>query len=187
MTIADEIEAKDIMCEGGMPGYLALPPPGTRGPAVILLHERYGLAAHPRDAAKRFAHSGYVCLAPNLFYKHPDQDALHRGDAHYDITDPESAVYLNWALDTLQNLTGVESTKVAVMGVCQTGRQPLVIAAERPIGAALIWYGGAAARQFVVNDKYPEPYENIISRSKCPILGIFGGSRSKICGIFATV
>lgn len=122
MTIADEIEAKDIMCEGGMPGYLALPPPGTRGPAVILLHERYGLAAHPRDAAKRFAHSGYVCLAPNLFYKHPDQDALHRGDAHCDATDPESAIYLNWALDTLQNLTGVESTKGRRHG-CLSNRQ----------------------------------------------------------------
>jgi carboxymethylenebutenolidase len=181
MTIADDLEAKDIICEGGMPGYLALPPRGNRrGPAVILLHERYGLAEHPRDVARRFARSGYVCLAPNIFYKHPDQAALHRGDAHYDITDPESAVYLNWALDTLQKLTGVESTKVAIMGVCQTGRQPLVIAAERPIGAALIWYGGAAARQFVVNDKYPEPYEQIISRSKCPILGIFGESDHRI-------
>lgn len=181
MTIVDEIETREILCEGGMPGYLALPRRETNlGPAVILIHERYGLAEHPRDVARRFARAGYACLAPNLFYKHPDQEALHRGDAHYDITDPESAVYLNWALDTLQKVVGVDSTKVAVMGVCQTGRQPLVIDAERPIGAALMWYGGAAGRQFVVNEKYPEPYENIIARSRCPILGIFGENDHRI-------
>lgn len=174
MNVIEDIETREITCEGGMPGYLALPRGKALGPAVILLHERYGLAEHPRDIARRFARAGYVCLAPNIFYKHPDQAALHRGDAHYDITDPESAVYLHRALDTLQKVAGVDSTKVAIMGVCQTGRQPLVIAAERSIGAAMIWYGGAAARQFAINEKYPKPYEGIIAKVNCPILGIFG-------------
>jgi carboxymethylenebutenolidase len=174
MQATQPIQTRDIICGGGMPGHLAVPAVAGKVPALILLHERYGLGSHTRGLADRFARAGFVCLAPNLFFKHRDQAALGRGDAHYDITDPEAAEYLGWALDELASLPQVDLDKIAVQGTCQTGRLPFVIAAERPIGAVLIWYGGAAARQFVVSDLYPRPYEEIIAASHCPVLGIFG-------------
>jgi carboxymethylenebutenolidase len=36
-------------------------------PAVIVIHEIYGLVDHIKDVSNRFASQGYVALAPNLF------------------------------------------------------------------------------------------------------------------------
>ena len=58
--------------------------------------------------------------------------------------------------------------------MCQTGRHPLVLAAQRPIAAAVIWYGAASKREWQVRALYPTPLEEIIARVECPVLGIFG-------------
>ena len=50
----------------------------------------------------------------------------------------------------------------------------LVVAASRPIAAALVWYGAAQPREWAVNDKYPRPLDEIIAAVDCPVLGMFG-------------
>jgi carboxymethylenebutenolidase len=169
-----DITTKTLRCGGGLPAFLAMPATSGPLPAIVLMHERYGLVQHTRDLAARFARDGFVCIAPDFFYKHPDQAALHRGDVGYDMTDPESVEYLNTAIDELVALPQVDPSKIAVKGVCQTGRHPLVLAAERPIAAALVWYGAAQQREWQVNARYPKPLEEIIARVDCPVLGIFG-------------
>src|SRR6202035_949471 len=147
---------------------------GEKNPAIVLMHERYGLVKHTCDLAERFARDGFVCIAPDFFYKYPDQDALHRGDVGYPIKDAESSAYIATAIAELAKLPQVDRSKIAVKGVCQTGRHPLVLAAERPIAAALVWYGAASESEWNVSDRYPKPLEDIISRVECPVLGIFG-------------
>jgi carboxymethylenebutenolidase len=56
-----------------------MPAGGSKVPAIVLMHERYGLVKHTCDLAERLARDGFVCIAPDFYYKHPDQDALHRG------------------------------------------------------------------------------------------------------------
>src|SRR5262252_4436846 len=68
----------------------------------------------------------------------------------------------------------ISSTSIAVKGVCQTGRHPLVLAAERPIAAALVWYGAASQREWQTSARYPRPLDEIIAAVECPVLGIFG-------------
>ena len=68
----------------------------------------------------------------------------------------------------------VDAGKIAVKGVCQTGRHPLVYAAEHPISAALIWYGAAGDKEWNVNEQFPKPLDDVIARIDCPVLGIFG-------------
>ncbi len=52
---------------GAVQAYLARPNvPGPR-PAVIVIHEIYGLDDHIRSVADRFAAAGYVALAPHLY------------------------------------------------------------------------------------------------------------------------
>jgi carboxymethylenebutenolidase len=169
-----DIATKTIRCGGGLPAFLAVPATNKKSPAVVLMHERYGLVQHTRDLAQRFARDGFVCIAPDFFHKHPDQDALHRGDVGYDMTDPEAVGDLNAAIAELAALPQVDQSKIVVAGVCQTGRHPLVLAAERPIAAALIWYGAASKREWQVNARYPKPLDDIIARVECPVLGIFG-------------
>ncbi len=169
-----DIETREIVCAGGLPAFVAIPAGGGKSPVIALLHERYGLVEHTKDLARRHAREGYVCIAADYFFKAPDQAALHRGDVGYDMTDPESIGYMNAALAALENEPRADLQRVAVMGVCQTGRHPLVLAAHRNISAALVWYGAAQVREWAVNARYPVALEELIAKSDCPVLGMFG-------------
>src|SRR5260370_22472132 len=163
-----DIATKTVRCGGGLPAFLAVPATDGPLPAIVLMHERYGLVQHTRDLAARLARDGFICIAPDFFHKHPDQAALHRGDVGYDMTDPEAVVYLNAAIAELAALPQVDTSKIAVKGVCQTGRHPLVLAAQRPIAAALIWYGAASQREWQVSPRYPKPLYEINAPRACP-------------------
>src|SRR5258708_25712977 len=157
-----------------MRGFVAVRDVGPKAPAVIVVHERYGLVRHTRELAERFARDGYVAIAPDLYFKHPDQDALHRGDANCDVGDPDAVVALGAAIDALQAIPQADTARLAIMGICQTGRLPLVVAASRPIAAALVCYGAAPPRASAVNAKYPRPLDDNIAAVHCPVLGMFG-------------
>jgi carboxymethylenebutenolidase len=59
--------------------------------------------------------------------------------------------------------------------MCQTGRHPMVMAAEtKALAAAICWYGAGANREFEVGPYYPKPLSDIIARLNCPLLGLFG-------------
>ena len=85
-----QIDTKEIVCDNGMPAFMARPAGAGPYPVVILIHERYGLVPHTRDLAKKCASDGFLVVAANYFFKHPDQKALNAGDARYDMTDAES-------------------------------------------------------------------------------------------------
>src|ERR1700686_2003282 len=96
------ISTENIICPNGMPAFLAYPAGAAKLPAIILMHERYGLVKHTKDQAIRCARDGFVVLAPNFFFEHPDQRKLNAGDSRYDLTDPQSVVYLKAAIATLK-------------------------------------------------------------------------------------
>jgi carboxymethylenebutenolidase len=169
-----DIATRTVCCGGELPAFLAIPETALKAPAIVLMHERYGLVQHTRDLAQRFARDGFVCIAPDFFHKHPDQAALHRGDVGYEMTDPEAMAYLEVAIAELTALPQVDASKIAVQGVCQTGRHPLVLAAQRPIAAALVWYGAVSQREWQIGPRYPRPLDEIIAAVECPVLGIFG-------------
>ncbi len=52
---------------GQIDAYLAEPEARGRHPAIVLIHEIFGLNEHTKDVADRFARQGYVVLAPHLF------------------------------------------------------------------------------------------------------------------------
>jgi carboxymethylenebutenolidase len=170
-----DITTKTVRCGVDLPAFLAAPAGNGRVPAIVLMHERYGLVKHTCDLAERLARDGFACIAPDFFFRHPDQEALHRGDTGYPLKDMEAVDYLDAAIAELAALPQVDTGKIAVMGVCQTGRHPLVLAATRKsIAAALVWYGGAAAREWQPTDRYDRPLDDILASVECPVLGIFG-------------
>ena len=169
-----EIITREIVCKGGMPAFIAAPAVAAKAPAIVILHERYGLVQHTKDLAMRHARVGFVCIAGDYFYKHPDQAALHRGDVGYEMTDPESLVYMESAIEALEDVAQADLDRIACMGVCQTGRHPLVLAAHRRIAAALCWYGAAQDREWKVDARYPVALEDLIAKVECPVLGVFG-------------
>jgi carboxymethylenebutenolidase len=172
--VVSNIATQDITCDNGMPAVLAYPAGGGSFPTVILMHERYGLVRHTRDQAMRCARDGYAVLAPNFFFRHPNQATLNAGNARYDLTDPESVELIKVALATLAKHSAADLTKVAVAGYCQTGRHPLVFAAEVPISAAVVLYGAASKREWEANKLQPRPLEAVIAALPCPVFAAFG-------------
>ena len=171
-----QIESQDIVCSNGMPGFLAKPAGQGPYPVVILIHERYGLVPHTRDLAKKCASDGFLVVAANYFFKHPDQKGLNAGDQRYDMTDAESIDYVNAALEAAANDPAADITRVAVAGYCQTGRHPLVYAAQAQIAAAVVWYGAASKREWPVSKTNGRPLEEIIQALNCPVFGAFGAA-----------
>lgn len=176
MSLPDptRLETGEITCPGGMPAFFAKPKEDGRYPCVILMHERYGLVQHTRDLAMRCAKDGLFVLAPNFFFRHPDQETLNKGDSRYPITDPEAIELLRSASLALRDQEGAEPDTLGVAGYCQTGRHPLVFAAEERIDAVIVWYGGASKREWEVTEKQPVALDDIIAKLPCPMFGAFG-------------
>src|ERR671925_493392 len=101
--------------------------PETKGkrPAIILLHERYGIDQHTKDLTAKLAQAGFVGLAPDLFSRFAgDRKALQKGQARVEIRDDEAIEDLNAGIDYLKKVDSVDGSHIALIGVCQTGRQP---------------------------------------------------------------
>jgi carboxymethylenebutenolidase len=164
--------SEDVRFTNGSNGFLAQPDAPGPHPTVVLLHERYGLVQHNRDLATRFAAEGNVCLAPNLFFRADNQEALATGEANYALDDDTVVADVGVVVDYLrQHVPAADLSKLAMMGVCATGRHPLVIAAHREdVAACVVFYGGAYKREWVPEDTL----SHYIQRSKAPVLGVFG-------------
>jgi carboxymethylenebutenolidase len=169
------LDAGEIVCPGGMPAFLAAPHDATgRLPVIVLMHERYGLMQHTRDLAMRCARDGYLVIAPNFFFKHRDPEGLARGEGRYDLGDVESSSYIRQILAMLGDDPRADLSRVAVAGYCQTGRHPLVFAAEESIAAVVVWYGACSPREWGVTRTQPRPLDQVIAGIRCPVFGAFG-------------
>src|SRR5229473_4551433 len=64
------IETRDVTFPSDgfqMKGYLARPKAPGNHPAVIVLHEAFGLVDHERDIARRLANVGFIAFAPDIY------------------------------------------------------------------------------------------------------------------------
>ena len=157
-------------------GYLYLPARLDRAPAVVVLHERYGLVQHTLDLARRLAEDGYVGLAPDLFARwQGDREALRRGDVRVTLPDQEVAGVISDALACLRQHERVDGDRLALMGVCQSGRYPIVVASERDdLAACVVFYGAAQASDWEVTELQPRPLEAMLRGLRVPTLLVFG-------------
>jgi carboxymethylenebutenolidase len=143
-------------------GYLATPASG-RGPGVIVIQEWWGLVAHIKAVADRFASAGFVALAPDLyrgeFAERPD-DAGRLMMA----LDIERAVRdLAGAVRYLLARPGVAPKKVGAVGFCMGGQLALAAAcASASVGAVVDFYG--------VHPNVTLDFSKLAS----PVLGLFG-------------
>ena len=157
--------------------FLAIPEKGTAPyGAVILGHERYGLVQHTLDLTSKFAASGYVAVAPDLFSRWDgDKEALNRGDISVPLSDGDIVSYMGDSLDFLLDHPMVDASRIAAMGVCQSGAYPLLLNSVRSeVAANIVVYGGAQNREWELNETRREPYEDILARITAPVLGIWG-------------
>jgi carboxymethylenebutenolidase len=161
---------------GGISAVRALPKAKGKRPAVIILHERYGIDQHTKDLTVKLTQAGFVGLAPDLFHRFTgDRKAVLRGEQRVDLSDEGALEDLNGAVEYLKKLKEVDGARIGIIGVCQTGRQPVLLAAKRnDVAGAVVLYGAVGGREWQGNELRPTPIEELIAQVNCPVLGLFG-------------
>jgi carboxymethylenebutenolidase len=158
---------------GGISAVRALPKAKGKRPAVIILHERYGIDQHTKDLTVKLAQAGFVGLAPDLFHRFTgDRKAVLRGEQRVDLTDEGALEDLNGAVEYLKKLKEVDGARIGIIGVCQTGRQPVLLAAKRnDVAGAVVLYGAVGGREWQGNELRPTPIEELIAQVIVPCSG----------------
>jgi carboxymethylenebutenolidase len=150
-----------------MAGMLAVPAGASPVPAVVLVHELFGLDAAIRDAATRLAGNGYAALAVDLFgHRGGRVICLMRelagmvsghGPASQVLADLEAAV--EW----LGHHPRSDPARTAMVGFCWGGGVTLAFATESAeLRAAAAFYG-----------RNPRPLDRVDSIT-CPVLAVYG-------------
>lgn len=171
-----QVSSSLVRLPSGIAAFRALPKAERKRPAVILLHERYGVVEHTKELTLKLAQAGYVSLAPDLFSRFTgDRKALARGEVRVELRDDEVLKDLGEAMEYLKKLRSVDSSRIAIIGVCQTGRHSVLFAAHRTdVSACVVLYGAAGSRDWGTDEFRHEPLESLIENLSCPVLGLFG-------------
>src|SRR5437867_2436461 len=169
-------DAQKLRFGGDCEGFLYLPRSESPAGAVVILHERYGLVQHTLDLARRLARDGYVALAPNLFsHWKGDEAALRSGKERAVLPDPEVAAVIDAALDFLKGHPRVAPERVALMGVCQSGRYPIVVGSRRrDLAACVVFYGASQQRDWEASALQPRSMGDMLRELHAPALFVFG-------------
>jgi carboxymethylenebutenolidase len=116
-------------------------------PAVIVIHEIFGLNDHIRDVAARLAQAGYVALAPDLYSREggaPEATDFSVIRAFVSkIADDRIVGDLQAGAAYLMGHSAVgNQRKIGTVGFCMGGLYAMLFAAQTPsLGASVVYYG----------------------------------------------
>jgi carboxymethylenebutenolidase len=163
-------------------GYLAAPIAPGRRPALVLVPDVRGLGDHYRDVARRFAASGFVTLAVDLYSREgapalPDLDAVMRWMRA--LPDPRVLSDLGAAVGHLATRADVDPRAIGITGFCMGGQYALMAACTVPgIAACVAWYG--MLRYAETDAVKPVSPLDLVPDLACPLLGLFGADDALI-------
>lgn len=144
-------------------GYLALPDSKGRHPAIVVIHEWWGLNDWVREQAEKFAQQGYAALAVDLYR---GQSASSPDEAHElmrGLPQDRAVQDMKAALDYLASRPDVIPDKIGSVGWCMGGGLSLQLAVhESRLAACVVNYGAMPT----------DPAD--IQKIAAPVLGNFG-------------
>jgi carboxymethylenebutenolidase len=149
-------------------GYLVYPnSTQEKLPAVIMIHEWWGLNEHIKHQADVLARQGYVVLAVDLYGGKVATDFNQAMTLSSSVRNNSGAAIenLHSAVSYVKSLDVVNGSRVASLGWCFGGDWSLQLAlnsTESPLAATVLYYGRP------VNDT------SSLSEISWPVLGIFG-------------
>ena len=150
-----QLHAKD----GHTLGAYAVQPGAPATAGLVIVQEIFGVNAHIREVAERYAEDGFVTIAPAIFDRIEPGVELGNGDADRQRAmalltkfDMEKAVDdIAAAVEWLRGL-GVH---VGVVGYCLGGTLAWLSATRLPIDAAVGYYGGKITQYLGERPKVP--------------------------------
>ncbi len=156
--------------------FIAYPEVKGKAPAVIVIHEIFGLTDWVRDVADQLAAAGYIAIAPDLLSgmapggggtaELGGNDAVRK--AISSLPPDQITADLNAAADYLTKVPAC-SGKLAVAGFCWGGSQSFRYATnQKELEAAFVFYGTAPTE------------EQELARINCPVYGFYAGNDARV-------
>jgi carboxymethylenebutenolidase len=163
------IEAMDVDY-GPAAGFLAMPKKEGNYPAVVMIHEWWGLNDNIKEMARSLAAEGYVVLAVDLYNGKVGKNSTEAGQLASQVrgSPAEAISNMKAAVLYLKGLDNVDESKIASMGWCFGGHMSLQLALNEKLAATVIYYGSL------------ETNATKLSVIKWPVLGIFGEKDTSI-------
>jgi len=139
--------------------------PAGKGPfpALVVIHEWWGLNDWVKDQASKLSDEGYVTLAVDLYRgkvaKTPDEaHEIMRG-----VPEDRAKRDLHAAVEFLKSQPSVKKSRIGSIGWCMGGGYSLDVALQEPdLAATVINYGHLATDT------------DALKKINAPILGLFG-------------
>ena len=153
---------------------VAYPQSRDKAPAIVVIHEIFGMTDWVEDVADEFAEAGFVAIAPDLLSgmapsggRTKDLQANEVGQVIRKLPPDQITTDLNAVADYCKKLPACNG-KVCVVGFSWGGGQSFRLATNRKdLSAAFVFYGNG-----------PEP--EAIARIQAPIYGFYAGGDARI-------
>ena len=144
-------------------GYLVRPAAPGPFPAVIVIHEWWGLNDQVKEEAGKLAAAGYLALAVDLYRGRATADPEEAHELARGLPEDRAQRDLLAAFDYLAARKDVRADRIGSIGWCMGGGYSLAFALAEPrLAAAAIYYGR------LVTD------EAALANLRAPVLGLFG-------------
>ena len=156
--------------------FVVYPEVTGKAPAVVVIHEIFGMSDWVQMLADEVAEAGYIAIAPDLLSGMGPNgggtsslaDSMAVGKAIRDLPPDQITGDLNAAADYVAMLPAANGN-VAVAGFCWGGTQSFRFATNRPsLSAAYVFYGSG-----------PETPE-AVAKIKAPVYGFYAGNDARI-------
>lgn len=145
-------------------GYLALPAGSGQKPAIVVIHEWWGLNDFAKAKADDFGKQGYVALAVDLYRGKVTADPGVAHELIRGLPEDRAVRDLRAAVAYLRSRADVDRKRIGSVGWCMGGGYSLALALADPtLSGSVIYYGR------LVTD------EKTIAGLQVPLLGNFGG------------
>lgn len=144
-------------------GFLALPESGGQHPALVVIHEWWGLNDWVREQAEKLAAQGYVALAVDLYRGHATADPAVAHELARGLPRDRALRDLRAAFAYLASRPDVNPNKIGDIGWCMGGGYSIELAMHEPkLAVCVVNYGALPA----------DPED--IAKIHAPVLGNFG-------------
>ncbi len=173
----NEGEVRVPVSDGEVVAYRARPAGVEQPPVVLLVSEIFGVHEYIRDTARRLAKQGYFVVAPELFARQGNPQAIASvAEILEKITakTPDAQVMsdldacVRWAASE-----GADTRRLAITGFCWGGRISWLYAAHNPaLKASVAWYGRLVGTANAVTPRHPT---ELVGELRAPVLGLYGG------------
>lgn len=154
--------------------FVAHPQGGGKAPAIVVIHEIFGMTDWVESVTDEFAAAGFLAIAPDLLSgmgpnggRTKDIPADKVGEVIRNLSPDQITADLNALVDYARKMPGCNG-KVCVTGFSWGGSQTFRFATNRKdISAAFVFYGTG-----------PEAAD--IGRIQAPVYGFYGGADARV-------